>query len=72
MGSREDVLQGADALVICTEWKQFRTVDFSWLKAQLNSPVVVDGRNLFDPQAVKAAGLMYYAIGRADSLRPVL
>ena len=72
LGSREEALQGADALVICTEWKQFRTVDFSWLKAQLNSPVVVDGRNLFDPQAVKAAGLMYYAIGRADSLRPVL
>ena len=72
LNSREEALQGADALVICTEWKQFRTVDFSWLKAQLNSPVVVDGRNLFDPQAVKAAGLMYYAIGRADSLRPVL
>lgn len=70
--SREAALKGADALVICTEWKQFRTVDFAWLRAQLNSPLVVDGRNLFDPQAVKAAGLMYYAIGRADSLRPVL
>lgn len=67
--SREAAVQGADALVICTEWKQFRTVDFQWLKAQLRSPVVVDGRNLFDPAAVKAAGLMYYAIGRADSLR---
>jgi len=72
VGSREEALVGADALVICTEWKQFRTVDFGWLKAQLASPVLVDGRNLFDPQIVKAAGLMYYAIGRADSLAPVL
>ena len=66
--SREDVLHGADALVICTEWKQFRTVDFHWLKTMLASPVVVDGRNLYNPKAVKAAGLMYYAIGRADSI----
>lgn len=72
VGSREEALVGADALVICTEWKQFRTIDFRWLKAQLASPVLVDGRNLFDPQIVKAAGLMYYAIGRADSLAPVL
>lgn len=72
VGNREEALHGADALVICTEWKQFRTVDFGWLKAQLASPVVVDGRNLFDPLAVKAAGLMYYAIGRADSLQPAL
>ncbi|WP_339409852.1 UDP-glucose dehydrogenase family protein [Pseudomonas sp. EA_35y_Pfl2_R5] len=72
VGSREEALAGADALVICTEWKQFRTVDFAWLKGQLVSPVLVDGRNLFDPQAVKAAGLMYYAIGRADSLNPAL
>jgi UDPglucose 6-dehydrogenase len=70
--SREGALVGADALVICTEWKQFRTVDFAWLKEQLASPVLVDGRNLFDPQIVKAAGLMYYAIGRADSLNPVI
>lgn len=69
--SREDVLQGADALVICTEWKQFRTVDFDWLKATLASPVLVDGRNMYNPKAVKAAGLMYYAIGRADSIKTV-
>lgn len=69
--SREDVLQGADALVICTEWKQFRTVDFDWLKTRLASPVLVDGRNMFNPKAVKAAGLMYYAVGRADSIQTV-
>ncbi|WP_122665808.1 UDP-glucose dehydrogenase family protein [Pseudomonas viridiflava] len=69
--SREDVLQGADALVICTEWKQFRTVDFDWLREKLASPVVVDGRNMYNPKAVKAAGLMYYAVGRADSIQTV-
>lgn len=69
VASREDALVGADALVICTEWKQFRTVDFAWLKSVLRMPVVVDGRNLYEPQVVKAAGLMYYAIGRADSLQ---
>jgi UDPglucose 6-dehydrogenase len=66
--SQNDALDGADALVICTEWKQFRTLDFNWLKTRLGSPVLVDGRNLFDPSAVKAAGLLYYAVGRADSL----
>ena len=69
--SREAAVKGADALVICTEWKQFRTVDFAWLKRQLKRPVVVDGRNLFHPEDVRAAGLRYYAIGRADSLMPV-
>jgi len=67
---QDEALAGADALVICTEWKQFRAVDFRRIKAQLATPVIVDGRNLFDPRQVKAAGLMYYAIGRADSLRP--
>lgn len=71
VGSREAAVQGADALVICTEWKQFRIVDFNWLRSQLGHPIVVDGRNLFDPAAVKAAGLKYYAIGRADSLQPL-
>lgn len=66
--SREAVVHGADALVICTEWKQFRAVDFGWLKNNLSSPVVVDGRNLFNPNTVKAAGLKYYAVGRGDSI----
>ncbi|RTQ98704.1 UDP-glucose dehydrogenase family protein [Halomonas nitroreducens] len=66
---RAEAVQGADALVICTEWKAFRSVDFAWLKAQLAMPVIVDGRNLFEPEAVKAHGLMYYAVGRGDSLR---
>jgi UDPglucose 6-dehydrogenase len=72
VGHRDDVLDGADALVICTEWKQFRTIDFTWLKGKLKQPVVVDGRNLYEPEQVRAAGLLYYAIGRADSLQPVI
>ncbi|MES2720063.1 MAG: UDP-glucose/GDP-mannose dehydrogenase family protein [Pseudomonadota bacterium] len=69
--SRNDAVAGADALVICTEWKAFRTVDFAWLKAMLNSDVIVDGRNLYAPAEVKAAGLRYFAIGRGDSLAAI-
>ena len=65
---RDDALSGADALVICTEWSEFRTVDFQWLKDQLSFPIVVDGRNLYDPKEIKKAGLLYYAVGRGDSL----
>lgn len=68
--NRDAALQGADALVVCTEWKQFRTVDFEWLKRQLSSPVIVDGRNLYNPKLVKAAGLLYYAVGRGNSIQP--
>ncbi|QJQ99748.1 MULTISPECIES: UDP-glucose dehydrogenase family protein [Halomonas] len=69
---RDEALEGAHALVICTEWKAFRTVDFARLRETLREPVVIDGRNLFSPESVKAAGLAYYAIGRGDSVRPVL
>jgi UDPglucose 6-dehydrogenase len=55
-------------LVICTEWKNFRAVDFAWLKSQLSAAVVVDGRNLYDPEQVAAAGLQYWAIGRGNSI----
>lgn len=66
---RETAVEGADALVICTEWKNFRAVDFTWLKEQLSTSVVVDGRNLYDPKQVYAAGLRYFAVGRADSIK---
>ncbi|KPM79560.1 UDP-glucose dehydrogenase family protein [Cobetia sp. UCD-24C] len=68
VADRQQAVKGADALVICTEWKEFRTLDGEWLKSQLGFPVVVDGRNLFEPSAMKAAGLMYYAVGRGDTL----
>ncbi len=66
--SHAAAVANADALVICTEWKQFRSVDFDWLREQLRYPVIVDGRNLYNPTEVKQHGLMYYAIGRGDSL----
>jgi UDPglucose 6-dehydrogenase len=69
---REAAVEGADALVICTEWKNFRAVDFAWLKEQLSAPVVVDGRNLYDPKQVREAGLIYFAVGRADSIKPMV
>ena len=63
----EDAIRGADALAICTEWKQFRIVDFDFLKSELSRPVIVDGRNLYDPAEVSSHGLLYYGIGRGDS-----
>jgi UDPglucose 6-dehydrogenase len=57
--------EGADALVIMTEWKAFRSPDFAELKRALKAPVIFDGRNLYEPAVVKDAGLEYHAIGRA-------
>ncbi|TAJ19354.1 MAG: UDP-glucose 6-dehydrogenase, partial [Rugosibacter sp.] len=57
-------LEGADMLAIVTEWKEFRAPDFSAIKAKLKTPVIFDGRNLYDPAHVRAAGLIYFAIGR--------
>ncbi len=57
-------LEGCDALAIVTEWREFRSPDFAALKAKLGSPVIFDGRNLYDPAVVKAHGFEYFAIGR--------
>jgi len=57
-------LEGADALVVVTEWKEFRSPDFAAISMQLARPLVFDGRNLYDPPAVRDAGLEYFAIGR--------
>ena len=57
-------LQGADALVIVTEWKEFRSPDFDRIKATLKTPVIFDGRNLYEPSLVQQAGLDYDRIGR--------
>ena len=62
-------LEGADALVVVTEWKQFRSPDFARLQETLGDAVIFDGRNLYDPAEVEAAGLAYYGIGRGRSLR---
>ncbi|MCY4743538.1 UDP-glucose/GDP-mannose dehydrogenase family protein [Pelomonas sp. UHG3] len=73
LGPRDDValveradaaLQGADALLVVTEWKEFRTPDFDAIKAALKQPVVLDGRNLYDPALMKTLGFEYRGIGR--------
>ena len=68
--NRMDAIEGADALVIVTEWSEFRSPNFADIKAQLNTPVIFDGRNLFDPVQVTAAGLTYVSIGR-EPARPL-
>jgi len=57
-------LQGADALAIVTEWKEFRSPDFDAVRGQLKEGVIFDGRNLYDPMQVRGHGLEYHAIGR--------
>jgi UDPglucose 6-dehydrogenase len=63
-------LEGADALLIATEWKEFRSPDFGAIRAMLKTPAVFDGRNLYDPTDVARAGLEYYPIGRRAPARP--
>ena len=60
----QSVLYGANALIVVTEWKEFRLPDFQLLKQQLTDSIIFDGRNLYDPIEVKASGLEYYGIGR--------
>ncbi len=62
--SPESALQEADALAIVTEWNVFRSPDFDRIKQSLNSPVIFDGRNLYDPSLMAELGISYYAIGR--------
>ena len=62
--TQDEALKNADALIIVTEWTEFRSPDFALIKASLKSPMIFDGRNLYDPKAVRALGLNYYPIGR--------
>lgn len=62
--SAMDALDGADALAIVTEWKEFRVPNFESLKAALNTPAIFDGRNLYSPEFMREQGIEYYAIGR--------
>jgi UDPglucose 6-dehydrogenase len=61
-------LEGADALVVVTEWKEFRSPDLERVRGSLKEPVIFDGRNIFEPRAIEAAGIAYYGIGRGRSL----
>ncbi|MDR6935633.1 UDP-glucose/GDP-mannose dehydrogenase family protein [Luteibacter sp. 3190] len=64
-----EALQGADVLVLVTEWKAFRSPDFARIAATLATPAIFDGRNLYDPAVVEEAGIAYYGIGRGRSLQ---
>ena len=63
-GTKEAALRGADALLIATEWKSFRAPSFDALKDALTTPVIFDGRNLYDPKVVARHGIEYHSIGR--------
>jgi UDPglucose 6-dehydrogenase len=59
-----DALSGADALLIVTEWNEFRRPDFSRMRSLMKTPVIFDGRNLHEPAVMQQEGFMYYPIGR--------
>ncbi|WP_239863833.1 UDP-glucose/GDP-mannose dehydrogenase family protein [Vibrio sp. Isolate24] len=64
MGTKEAALSGADGLIICTEWQNFKAPDFDFIKQVLNQAVIFDGRNLYDPERLSSRGIQYYSIGR--------
>jgi UDPglucose 6-dehydrogenase len=68
-GTRDAALINADALIICTEWQLFRAANFDTLRELLSDKTIFDGRNMYDPHIVAAAGLTYYGIGRGASLK---
>jgi len=63
-GKAMEALEGADALLIVTEWKEFRSADLDVIKRSLRAPVIIDGRNLYDPKFVRSQGITYMAVGR--------
>lgn len=67
--SKEAAAEGADALVICTEWRRFTAPNFDLLAKLLAEKVIFDGRNLYDPQRLMADGWTYYGIGRGHSVQ---
>jgi len=66
--SRDAVLEGADALMIVTEWKPFWSPDFGQMVKQMKSPVIFDGRNLYSPEKMAALGVTYYGVGRGATV----
>ena len=64
-GSNYEAAEGADALLVLTEWNEFRSPDFARLKELLRGPVIFDGRNLYDPAAMRRQGFVYHSIGRS-------
>ncbi|WP_166376184.1 UDP-glucose/GDP-mannose dehydrogenase family protein [Pseudoalteromonas sp. Z9A4] len=69
MGTKESALNKADALIICTEWQNFRAPDFNLIKEQLSESIIFDGRNLYEPERMSAKEIKYYSIGRGLSTK---
>jgi UDPglucose 6-dehydrogenase len=61
-----DALEGASALLVLTEWNEFRRPNFQRIKQLLKSPIICDGRNIYDPSDLRKLGFKYYSIGRRD------
>jgi UDPglucose 6-dehydrogenase len=61
-----EAAQGADAIVLLTEWNEFKQIDFQKLKATVKQPVIVDGRNMYEPQEMAEKGFIYHGIGRGE------
>jgi UDPglucose 6-dehydrogenase len=72
LGTKEAALKGADALVVATEWKSFWAPDFEFIGEQLSTKIVVDGRNLYNPDRMADLGFAYYGIGRGLAIKPLL
>jgi UDPglucose 6-dehydrogenase len=68
VGSAEAALEGADALAVVTEWQEFRSPDFDYIRDAVKHRVIFDGRNIYDPALVKSFGLKYHGIGRGEPL----
>ena len=64
-----EAVEGAEALIIATEWSEFANIDLDLIKKKMMTPIVFDGRNLFDPATMAKLGFQYYSIGRA-SVKP--
>jgi len=69
LGTAHDALEGSDALLICTEWLEFRSPDYEVIKNSLKDPLVIDGRNLYELRVMKEAGLTYDCIGRPEKAK---
>ncbi|RON09950.1 UDP-glucose 6-dehydrogenase [Pseudomonas brassicacearum] len=67
MGTPESALVGADALIVCTEWQQFKAPDFKLIEERLKAPVIFDGRNLYDADRLARKGFKYFPMGRGES-----
>ncbi|MCC6703708.1 MAG: UDP-glucose 6-dehydrogenase, partial [Thermomicrobiales bacterium] len=66
--SPEEAAEGADALVIATEWRAFRSLDLEELGERMRQPIIIDGRNIYDPVRMRKLGFLYHGIGTGESL----